>query len=43
IANRSLDDNEKALKYIKKALKIDPSNDDYVNLHKELSDQDDES
>ncbi|MGO3049387.1 MAG: rhomboid family intramembrane serine protease [Staphylococcus sp.] len=38
IANRSLSDKDKAKKYIKAALKVDPGNNDYINLDKELSD-----
>lgn len=41
IANRSLDNNDKAKKYIKNALKADPNNRDYINLNKELSDNSD--
>ncbi|MDW8553900.1 rhomboid family intramembrane serine protease [Staphylococcus xylosus] len=41
IANRSLDNKDKAKKYIKVALKSDPSNNDYINLNKELSDDSD--
>ena len=41
IANRSLDNKDKAKKYIKAALKSDPSNNDYINLNKELSDDSD--
>ena len=37
IANRSLSDDKKALKYIKKAVAINPNNKKYVNLKKELS------
>ena len=37
IANRSLSDDKKALKYIKKAVAINPKNKKYVNLKKELS------
>lgn len=37
IANRSLSDDKKALKYIKKAVPINPNNKKYVNLKKELS------
>lgn len=36
IANRSLSDNDKAEKYINKALKIEPKNKNYLNLKKEL-------
>ncbi|MEB6610272.1 rhomboid family intramembrane serine protease [Staphylococcus borealis] len=36
IANRALDDNEKALTYVKKALAIDSNNNNYQNLKKEL-------
>lgn len=42
IANRALDDNEKALKYVKKALTINSDDNDYKNLKKEL-DQSNES
>ena len=38
IANRALNDNDKSLKYIKKALKIDGNNQSYKNLEKELKD-----
>lgn len=38
IASRSLEDDDEAKKYIKAALKADPSNNDYINLNKELSD-----
>lgn len=38
IANRALNDNDKSLKYIKKALKIDANNQSYKNLEKELKD-----
>ncbi|WP_251942883.1 rhomboid family intramembrane serine protease [Staphylococcus sp. Marseille-Q5304] len=38
VANRSLNDNDKAKKYIRKAVKIDPNNSDYKDLQKELSD-----
>ena len=41
IANRSLSDNKKALKYVKKAVKSDPSNTNYKNLQKELSESSD--
>ena len=41
IANRTLDNNDKAKKYIKNALKADPNNRDYINLNKELSDNSD--
>lgn len=41
IANRSLSDNKKALKYAKKATKSDPSNSNYKNLQKELSESSD--
>ncbi|MDW4286497.1 rhomboid family intramembrane serine protease [Staphylococcus saprophyticus] len=41
IANRSLDNNDKAKKYIKNALKANPNNRDYINLNKELSDNSD--
>lgn len=41
IANRSLSDDKKALKYAKKAAKIDPSNTNYKNLQKELSESSD--
>ncbi|MBM5836414.1 rhomboid family intramembrane serine protease [Staphylococcus epidermidis] len=37
ITNRSLSDDKKALKYIKKAVAINPNNKKYVNLKKELS------
>lgn len=37
IANRSLKDNDKAIKYIKKAVKANPNNSQYKNLEKELS------
>lgn len=37
IANRSLSDDKKALKYIKKAVAINSNNKKYVNLKKELS------
>lgn len=37
IANRSLSDDKKDLKYIKKAVAINPNNKKYVNLKKELS------
>ena len=37
IANRSLSDDKRALKYIKKAVAINPNNKKYVNLKKELS------
>ncbi|OFK75104.1 rhomboid family intramembrane serine protease [Staphylococcus sp. HMSC034D07] len=37
IANRSLSDDKKALRYIKKAVAINPNNKKYVNLKKELS------
>ncbi|HCD3961659.1 rhomboid family intramembrane serine protease, partial [Staphylococcus aureus] len=37
IANRSLNDDEKALKYVRKALNADPKNTDYINLEKELT------
>ncbi len=37
IANRSLSDDKKALKYIKKAVAINPNNKKYVNLKKALS------
>lgn len=37
IANRSLSDDKKALKYIKKAVAVNPNNKKYVNLKKELS------
>lgn len=37
IANRSLSDDKKALKYIKKAVAINPNNKKYVNFKKELS------
>lgn len=37
IANRALSDDKKALKYIKKAVAINPNNKKYVNLKKELS------
>lgn len=37
IANRSLSDDKKALKYIKKTVAINPNNKKYVNLKKELS------
>lgn len=36
IANRALDDNEKALSYVKKAVKINSNDNDYKNLEKEL-------
>ena len=41
IANRSLKDNDKALKYIKKAVKANPKNSQYKNLEKELSEKSD--
>ena len=41
VANRSIDNKDKAQKYIKTALKNDPSNRDYINLNKELSDDSD--
>ncbi|WP_436859895.1 rhomboid family intramembrane serine protease [Staphylococcus caeli] len=41
VANRSLDNNDKAKKYIKNALKSDPTNKDYKNLYEELSDNSD--
>ena len=41
IANRSLSDNKKALNYVKKAVKSDPSNTNYKNLQKELSESSD--
>ncbi|PNZ12418.1 rhomboid family protein [Staphylococcus simiae] len=37
IANRALNDNDKALKYARKAVNVDRSNSDYVNLEKELT------
>ncbi|MGA4513592.1 rhomboid family intramembrane serine protease [Staphylococcus caledonicus] len=36
VANRALDDNDKALKYIKNAVKLNSHNNDYKNLEKEL-------
>jgi len=36
-----LDNNDKAKKYIKNALKANPNNRDYINLNKELSDNSD--
>ena len=41
IASRSLGEDDKAQDYIKKALESDPSNKDYINLNKELSDNSD--
>ena len=41
VANRSIDNKDKARKYIKSALKLDPTNNDYINLNKELSDDSD--
>ena len=41
IANRSLSDDKKALKYIKKAVKAKPKNSQYKNLEKELSEKSD--
>ncbi|MFU0768145.1 rhomboid family protein [Staphylococcus pasteuri] len=41
IANRSLKDKSKALKYIKKARKANPQNAQYKNLEKELSEKSD--
>ncbi|OIS30104.1 rhomboid family intramembrane serine protease, partial [Staphylococcus cohnii] len=41
VANRSIDNKDKAKKHIKAALKIDPTNHDYINLNKELSDDSD--
>src|SRR5699024_868230 len=41
IANRSIVNKDKEKKHIKGELKIDPTNHDYINLSKELSDDSD--
>ena len=41
IANRSLSDNKKAMKYINKAVKNNPRNANYKSLEKELSESSD--
>ena len=38
VANRALDDKDEALKYINAALKLNPGNENYQNLKKELED-----